>query len=144
MHLEISMTQCWHSLIYYRNILMLIGKHQTRDMQQQNTKKFISNCIFFILFWWNFDNNETTYKMTSLDILRYNIIGYLQWRRQGRQVAPHFRFGLFFQFVQIRWENFWGYTTPNPPNFCRFVVPLMKQAMKMHCLTCGYFFCVKH
>ena len=38
-----------------------------------------------------------------------------------------------------------GYTPdPPPPNFCRFVVPLIKQAMKMRRLTCEYFFCVKH
>ena len=39
-------------------------------------------------------------------------------------------------------KNFRGYTPRPPANFCRFVL-LMKQAVKMYCLTCE-FFCFKH
>ena len=46
-------------------------------------------------------------------------------------LPPHFCFGLFYP--------------PTRPlqNFCRFVVPLMKQTVKMYCLTCELF-CFKH
>ena len=60
----------------------------------------------------------------------------------GGQVAPPLSFWAVFPARANPLRNFFrGYT---PPNVCRFVVPLMKQAMKMHCLTCEYFFCVKH
>ena len=66
----------------------------------------------------------------------------IHWRRQKGKVAPSPL--SFWAVFPVRANPFGkifrGYTLPTPPNFCRLVVPLMKQAKKMHCLTCEYFF----
>ena len=82
-------------------------------------------------------------------------------------LPPHFRFGLkvapSFSFwaescprtfvltcfssscksVEKIFSRVYAYP-PRPPNFCGFVVPVMKQAVKMYCLTCEFFFFVSN
>ena len=59
----------------------------------------------------------------------------------GGQVAPPLSFLAVFSVRANPLRIFFEGTVfpPDPPNFCRFVVPQKKQAVKMYCLTCEFF-----
>ena len=63
---------------------------------------------------------------------------------RGESCPSTFVLGCFSSLCKSVEKKFsWEHPPDLPPNFCWFFVPLMKQAVKMHCLICD-FICFKH
>ena len=85
-----------------------------------------------------------TYKNFFCKSCQILIIGLLSGAARGvskrGKLPPHFCFGLFSSLCNLIEKIFLRVYPWIPQNFCRFVVSLMKQAVKKHCLTCKFFF----